>query len=521
MPEYFLLLIKPTQKYKHYSIQTELAKSLGKKATNTSLALPLIAALTPEKYKIKIADEDIESVFIEDTPDIVGITTTTPIANRAFEIADEYRKRGSKVILGGPYASFNYNEAIEHADAIVIGEAENQWEQVLSDFESGNLKNKYTSYEKPEFKKMHLPRWDLIDTSTILSLTVQASRGCPFSCEFCIATEFLGRRMRFRDIDDVVNEIKALPVKNFFFADDNLTINKKYALKLLRKMKGLDVTWLCQSSIDVADDPELLKAMYDAGCRFVLVGFESLNSNSIKETNKKQNLKINYKNQIKRIHNAGIYVYGSFIVGFDNDELDELENIHNFVNEANIPVFMLSMLTAAFGTKLYDRLSKEGRIYNFNTELTSGIFPMMHYNNFSQTDLYTRYLETLQEAYSFKEMYHRTYNLFKDGKFNKKRVDAGVSFLLKLKTMFQLIRRFKFAKDPYKRKMFNDFFALARQGKLAMSEMISMALMLEGVNKNINKMAKNKQGFLEIIAENDKGSWKDMNLCSPGYHIPK
>lgn len=511
MKNYSLLLIKPTQKYPHYAVQTELAKFLGKKATNTSLALPLLAAITPSNYVIKIADEDIESISYKNIPDIVGITTTTPISKRAFQIADEFRKRGSKVILGGPYASYNYDEAVQHADAVVVGEAENQWEGVLKDFEAGNLKQKYVAKERPEFKTSPMPRWDLLKTSSLLSLTVMASRGCPYNCDFCIASEFLGRKMRFRDADDVVNEVKALPGKNIFFADDNLTINKKYAFELFEKMKGLDITWICQSSIEVADDPKLLKAMYDAGCRFILIGFESLNSTSIEETHKIQNKKVNYKAQIDAIHKAGIYVYGSFIVGFDSDTLAEMDNIKNFVNEVNMPVFMMSMLTATYGTVLYDRLHKEGRIYDFDTEFSSGIFPMMHYNNFSQTEFYEKYLSTLKEAYSFKEMYERTYNLFKQGNFTKQRVDASVSVFFKIKTVYQLVRRFRFSNDPYKRKMFIDFFALAREGKLAMSEFISMALMLEGVHKNISNMEQNKEANLLKIKANDKGSWKEMS----------
>lgn len=514
MKQYSLYLIKPRQKYKHYAIQAELAKTLGRKVANTSLALPLIAALTPDNYKITIIDEDMEPIKFSKTPDIVGITATSPIIERAYEIAEEYKKKGVKVILGGPYVSFNYDEAIKHADSVVIGEAENLWASVLTDFEKGELKQKYVCEQSPEFKTSPLPRWDLMDTSKILSLSVQASRGCPFMCEFCSTSELFGKKMRYRDSDDVIKEIKALPWKNFFFADDNLTINKKYAFELLRKMKGLGVSWICQSSIDVADDPELLKVMHEAGCRHILIGFESLNAESIHETKKLQNKKIDYKKQIQNIHDAGIYVYGSFIVGFDHDTLAEFDNIRNFINETNVPVYMISMLGATTGTKLYDRLVQEGRWYGVNPTYSGGLFPVMHYNNFSQSELFLNFAEMLRKSFSYKEMYERTYRLFSEGKFNKEKVDQGVSFFLKMKTTYLLIKRFKFSKDEYKRKMFDDFFKLARQKKLAMSEGISTLLMLEGIHESVEKLYESRQHYLDIISKNDKGSWKEINSKS-------
>lgn len=511
MKEYTLLLIKPRQKYKHYAVQSELATILGKKTGSTTLALPLIAALTPQNYKIKILDEDMESIDFRKRPDLVGITATSPAIERAYEIGDTFKEMGVPVIFGGPHASYNYDEVIKHANSVVIGEAEDIWKSVLSDFENGNLQTRYQAQEKPEYKTSPMPRWDLVDTSQILSLSVQASRGCPFMCEFCLTTEMFGKKLRFRDTDNVVEEIKSLPNKNFFFADDNLTINKKYAFELFAKLKGLPISWICQSSIEVADDPELLKAMHDAGCRYILVGFESLNNKSIQETQKLQNRKISYKEQIEKIHNAGIFVYGAFIVGFDHDTLDEFDNIKNFITETNIPVFMLSLLGAAAGSKLHERLISEGRWFGANPTYSGGIFPMIHYNNFSQTELFINFVDMLREAYSYKEMYTRTYNLFKAGNFNSNKLDAGASFFMKLKTMYMLLTRFKFSKDTYKRKMFNDFFKLAREKKLAMSEGIATMLMLEGLHITIERIYNSRQEYLDIIKKNDKGSWQELN----------
>jgi radical SAM superfamily enzyme YgiQ (UPF0313 family) len=227
--KYKLLLICPKQKYPHFGSQISLAKLLGKKVNNTSRALPILAGLTPEHYEIRIIDEEIEEVPKNYQADIVGITSITASVHRGKMWAEHFRKQGAKVIMGGLHASFNEKDCLTYADSLVKGEAENNWPAVLEDFEKGTLQKIYECKTPADFILKAKPRWDLIDTTKIISLSVQTSRGCPFRCEFCMVTKMFGRKIRHRDVDDVIEEIKSLPFRRILFVDDNLTINRKYA----------------------------------------------------------------------------------------------------------------------------------------------------------------------------------------------------------------------------------------------------------------------------------------------------
>jgi radical SAM superfamily enzyme YgiQ (UPF0313 family) len=249
---YRLLLINPFQKYKHYATQPEMCRLMGKRTTMSPLALTTIAALTPVHYDIRIIDEEIERLPAGLSADIVGITALTNTINRCYEIADSFRGRGVAVVLGGPYISFAVEEGLQHADSIVVGEAEGSWQRCLADFEAGGLRKTYTAEHKDEFTTAPIPRWDLIDTSKVVCIPIEVSRGCPYNCEFCLVTKMFGRRMRYRDIDNVMAEIAASPLRSILFVDDNLTVNKTYARELMRRLKPLGISWTCQASLELA-----------------------------------------------------------------------------------------------------------------------------------------------------------------------------------------------------------------------------------------------------------------------------
>ncbi len=501
--KYKLLLIRPKQKYKHYSTQFEMAKLMGKKTANSALALPLLAALTPKHYDIKILDEEIINSAEGYDADVVGITMITSNSERAYKIADNYRNRGIKVIIGGPYASYSPDEVLQHADSVVIGEAENLWGKILEDFENGQLQPKYQDKEKILFDKSVVPRWDLIDTGQILSVNIQASRGCPFQCEFCLTSQLFGRKVRRREIDDIINEIKQLPLKNVFFVDDNLTLHKPYALELFKALKPLQISWMCQSSVDVGDDPEFLKEMSESGCKFVLIGFESLNPKSLEETHKHQNNKEKYLEIIENIHKAGIHVYSSFILGFDNDTREDFEIFKSFIDEASLPVFMLSLLGSTKGTELHTRLENEGRIYqNLSKNFNVGAYPVFKYANFKNKELFDLFNETIKELYQFKNIRKRTIRLLEKGYFAKNKPAGSISFWQKVRTTFLLLRLYRFSKDNEKRMFFKDIIRLIREKKLAVNEAASMLLMIEGIVRHVNKSDTYKQEFYEELERN-------------------
>lgn len=503
-----LFLINPKQEKKHFAQQVEFSNLMGKKTMLTPLALPTLAALTPSCYNIKIIDEELQDIPENELPDIAGITTLAHTIKRVYEIADWYRSKGVTVVLGGSYSSYMPEEGLEHADSIVIGEAEDIWEQCLQDFEEGKLKKTYEAKKFTPFKKSPYPRWDLVDIDNVLSLGVQVSRGCPYNCEFCLVTKLQGHKMRYRDMDDVIDEIKSLPKKNIFFVDDNLTVNKKYMREFMQRIKPLNISWTCQASIEIGNDEELLRDMAEAGCLYILIGFESVNEKSLEETHKKQNHIENYAASIDRIHAAGIQIIGAFIVGFDNDTLVEFDNIYHFSNKVNLPLTMINILGVAPGTDIYERLKKEKRLYGKSTEDAIGMFPPMQYMNMSQIDMFDKYLETVEKLYSFKTVGVKAQNLFNSGAFIRMFTGEDPGFLFKFTIFMKVLGSYRFSPDAYKRKMFMDMFSLFRKKKIAPDKFFIFLLTMEGFSRYVKRMKKNRDAMRQEVIAQDRGPWK-------------
>jgi len=509
--KYNLLLINPRQEKKHFAQQVEFCNLMGKKSLLTPLALPTVAALTPGNYEIAIIDEEIQEIPLDTLPDIVGITTLAHTIKRVYEIADMFRARGVTVVLGGSYASYMPEEGLEHADSIVIGEAEDIWAACLRDFESGRMKETYRAKKFTPFNKSPLPRWDLVETSSIVSLGVQVSRGCPYKCEFCLVNKLQGNTMRYRDMDDVIEEIKALPKKNIFFVDDNLTVNKQYMRRFLERIKPLNISWTCQASIDVGNDEEMLKDMAEAGCMYILVGFESVNEQCLTETHKKQNRIENYEGAIARIHRAGIQIIGAFIVGFDHDTLDEFDNIYEFSVKANLPLAMINILGVAPGTDIYERLKKEKRIYADLKDGSIGMFSPIRYMNMSHTEMFDRYLATLEKMYSFKTVGEKARKLFGQGRFTIAFTGEDPGAWFKFAVTMKVLGSYRFSPDRYKRQMFVDMFRLFRQKKIAPDKFFVFMLTMEGFSRYVSRMKKNAAKLRAEVAANDRGAWKDSS----------
>jgi hypothetical protein len=505
--KYTLFLISPHQKFINYPAHVELAKMFGKKRLMIPLALPTVAALTPDHYDIHIYDEDIEPLPLNSHPDIVGITTLAATITRAYELADNYRSKGIKVVLGGPYASFMTEEALKHADAIVVGEAEGSWQECLKDFEQGSMKPVYKTDDYTPYKTQKPPRWDLIDTRKIFQVAIQVSRGCPFNCDFCLVSKLFGRKMRYREIENVVKEIKAAPSNYLFFVDDNLTINKKYAKNLMKAIKPLGVSWGCMCSIDVANDDELLELMAESGCFNILIGFESLNPASLNETNKHQNKAATiYEPAIRKIHSHGIHINASFVVGFDHDTLQEFDNIFNFSMQTSMPSVNLHLLAAPPGSEIYKKYQKEGRLANCKPEFGSGHFPTLHYMNMSQIDLFDRYMETIKRLYSFETALLKAEKLFSTGAFIHKGGD--IPAYLKVRLTWILIKEFVLTKDRDRRKLFWFIFNLIQKKKIAIDKGFSYMLSMLSCHRQIENHQKHMEEYRNMVMEYSSEPWR-------------
>jgi radical SAM superfamily enzyme YgiQ (UPF0313 family) len=505
-----IFLVLPGQKYVNYYGQTELCKMMGKKKFMLSLSMPMIAAITPPEYDIRIIDEELESLPKE-IPDLVGMSTLATTAKRAYEIGDWYRSQGVKVIIGGPYVSFMPDEAINHADAVVIGEAEGVWQQCLKDFEQGTLQKLYDNHEFCDFKEIPPPRWDLVNMKKVFQVGIQVSRGCPYKCEFCLVTSLFGNKMRYRDIANVVQEIKSLPVRKMLFVDDNLTANKRYAHDLMKELVPLKISWGCMSSIEIAKEDELLTEMNNAGCFNILIGFESLNAGSLFETKKKHNRDaLIYEDAIKKIHSHGIYITASFVIGFDNDTPEEFDRLYEFTQRTGLSYINFNILGAPYGSELQKRLTSEGRMYEIDTDMMGGLFPCIHYYKMSQIELFDKYLETLSKMYSFESVYEKAKILFPEGHFIRPYNDGNPSFSFKAKLVFKLLKEFIFTNEPCKRKFYLYIVSLIRQKKLAIDMGLAHLLSMTSYHNHIKQLNKDAEFYRQMIRKYDKGPWEKV-----------
>jgi radical SAM superfamily enzyme YgiQ (UPF0313 family) len=345
---------------------------MNKSSRFPPLALGIIAALTPDDWGVEIIDENFAE-FRYKKCDLVGITACTASANKAYEIAKIYRNKNIPVIMGGIHASFRPREAIKYVDSVVVGEAEGVWSRVIADFKSKKLKKIYRS-KGLDLAKMPIPRHDLFDKRYFLG-AIQTSRGCPMDCEFCSVTAFNGHTYRQRPIEAVLDELEIMPKKRIFFLDDNIigygkTASKR-ALDLFKGMieHGIKKEWMCQASLNFADDEEILKYAAKSGCKTVVLGLESQNIESLKEANKKLNLKIgiiSYEKIFKKINKYGIAVIGAFIYGFDSDTLEILDKRTDYIIDCGVDAIQTTFLTPLPGTRLFGKMKKENRLLYTN-----------------------------------------------------------------------------------------------------------------------------------------------------------
>lgn len=503
---YKLLLISPAQPYIGYTAHAELAKMFGRKRLMIPLALPVVAAYTPDHYDVRITDEETEPLPVDYQPDIVGITTLNATMKRAFELGDFFRKKGIAVVMGGVNASVMPGKYLEHSDAVVIGEAENAWEDCLADFEKGTLKKTYKADPQYEYKNPNQPRWDLVNMNSIFQFAVQVTRGCPFDCNFCLVSEIFGRQMRFRDIDNVIKEIKNLPAKYIFFVDDNLTINKKYAHELVLRLKPLGISWACMASIDVAEDEELLVDMAKSGCFNILIGFESLNPESLNETNKGHNRGGTiYREAIKKIHQAGIQINASFIVGFDHDTLEEFDRIFEFTIENGLPNVNLHLLASPPGSKLYEKLREQHRLFDAPESMGAGFFPTIRYAGMGQLEMFDKYIETLRCLYSWDTILDKARKLFSGGTFIHPGVN--VSFFIKIRVTLIILNEFLFTREKAKRSLLAFFMDLISKKKIAPDRAFSFMLSMLSAHRQLELNMRVNEHYRSLIRRNDTGPW--------------
>ena len=328
------------------------------------LPIAALAALTPASVEREFFDDRFDEIDFNTDTDLVAMTTETYTARRAYEISKRFRDRGVKVVMGGFHASMMPEETLRYADAIVRGEAENVWPLLLADAQAGQLKREYRDTARPSLVGIQPDRTIYAGRDYLDIGLIETGRGCPFSCDFCTIAPFYDSSYTSRPVEEVIRDIRSHPRKLYFFVDDNIASNRKRAKELFRALIPLKIKWVSQGSIHMGEDPELLSLMYKSGCVGVLIGFESLDTATLKEMNKEINIKIDRDRAIASIHAAGIKIYATFVFGYDNDTYDAFERTSAFVQKQGFFIAAFNHMVPFPGTPLYRRLLKEGRLLN-------------------------------------------------------------------------------------------------------------------------------------------------------------
>lgn len=372
-----ILLVNPRQHHTLFGLSL-VGADLGVPAFMPNLALPTLAALVPDGVEVVVVDEEVDEVPLDEPWDLVGLTGYISQATRLFELADEFRRRGRLVAIGGPYASLSPETVRPHCDVLFVGEAEHTWPAFLADWARGDWRDEYRTEGTVDIDDSPLPALDALRPGAYWIGVVQTSRGCPYQCEFCDVIVYLGRRQRHKRPERVVEELDRLyrlGFRSVFLSDDNLTSYPQRATRIMEAVRDWnqalpDPVYLAtQLSIEVVEHPELLTLLADAGLRHAFVGLETPSPEALREVRKGQNLRADLVEGVHALHRHGIMVNGGIITGFDADTLESFGLLFDFVQDAGFPMVNVNMLHAPEGTPLEARLRSEGRLLEGYSEV--------------------------------------------------------------------------------------------------------------------------------------------------------
>jgi radical SAM superfamily enzyme YgiQ (UPF0313 family) len=328
------------------------------------LALFILEGLTPKKHQVRIVEEEYMPVDFEEECDVVGISFMTSNAYRAYNISKEFKKRGKTVIMGGIHPTILPDEAIQYADAVVIGEAEGVWEQVLEDIENNCLKKKY-HVKDPDLTRYVPKNFSALKSKKLFNLVpILTTRGCPYNCSFCCVSKIFGKKIKHMPVENVVRDIVESKAKRFIFLDDNIIGNPNYAKKLFAAIKPLKIGWLGQASISFAKNTELMQLAKDSGCKGLFIGLETVDESQLKNMKKLDGTIENMEKALRKIRKMGIVIQASVIFGFDNDTHHIFGNTLKFLIKNHVCSASFNILTPYPGTSIYEEFKKNGRIIN-------------------------------------------------------------------------------------------------------------------------------------------------------------
>ena len=334
--------------------------------TNTNILIPQLAlfilqGLTPRKHEVKIVEEEYTPLDLDEECDVVGISCMTSNAYRGYRIADAFREKGKIVIMGGVHPSILPDEALEHASAVVVGEAEGVWQKVIEDIEGNTLQRIY--HEPHPDLDIYVPKdFSSLPRKRAFNLIpLQTTRGCPYDCDFCCVTDIFGKKIKHIPVEHVVRDIKESGARNFIILDDNVIGNPKYARELFKALIPLKIRWIGQSSISFARDIELMKLAKASGCKGLFIGLESVAETTNQRFKKLKSLE-ETRASLKKILRTGMLIQASVIFGFDEDTNETFGQTIKFLRKNRVSLASINVLTPYPGTRLYDDFKAKGRL---------------------------------------------------------------------------------------------------------------------------------------------------------------
>ncbi|MFP4106587.1 MAG: B12-binding domain-containing radical SAM protein [Phycisphaerae bacterium] len=401
-----LLFIKPST----YDRSGTLVR--GKKGFFPSRTLPYLAALTPSRYDMRVIDDSVQEIPFDADVDLVALSGMLTNVPRAIDIARRFRRQGVTTVVGG-IGAFSLGKHMEDSDAfdcVVYGEAETVWQRVLEDYSRGRLAPTYDGGRAESLAGLPVARYDLVDLGRYHKapfqkrpfFTVETSRGCPHNCRFCGVSLFFGRKMRFRPIGEVVDEIRQLGARWIVITDDNVGAHPDRAIELFKALEPLKLRWAGQFAMDALKRPDMLQAAGRAGCRHAVVGVESLGEENLKSVDKRQNLSVEIEDAVQTFHDAGISFTASMILGLDHDTPETISQTTRRILDSGADFYLPWVLTLGPGSEIFDEFKAAGRLLHENYSLYNGTEVCFTPSRMTPDQLRKAAMDAMRQFYGFR-----------------------------------------------------------------------------------------------------------------------